>query len=188
MVLTLTLIIAVIPTESEAEIYSDTVRLHILARSDTDEDQRVKLVIRDKLLSEYGERLGDYKNALEASAALEKLLPEIESYVNLWLSDLGCDYTCEVSLSKEWYGTRDYGDFTLPSGEYTSLRVMLGDAEGQNWWCVMFPPLCLDAASDGGSEKYTDSEEKLISGGGYKIKFKLLELASSTVKKLFGKG
>ena len=184
MLLILTMIIAVIPTESEADIYADTVRLHILARSDSEEDQAVKLEIRDRLLEKYGSSLSEYNSPDEARESLEGRTEEIKRDVNLWLGELGCDYTAEVVIDKEWYDTRKYDGFTLPAGEYTSLRILLGDGEGKNWWCVMFPPLCLDVASDKGTSNgnYTEAENKLITEGEYKIKFKILELASGTVK------
>ena len=190
MLLSITLIIAAIPTESEASIYEDTVRLHILARSDGEEDQATKLLIRDKILEKYSTNLSGYESADEAADALIKLSQSIEDDVNLWLTEIGCDYTASVVIGEEWYEAREYDGFTLPAGIYTSLRIMLGGGEGKNWWCVMFPPMCLDIACEGSSSvgKYTDSEIKLISGGGYNVKFKILELASGAVKKLFGNG
>ena len=188
VLLLLTMIIAVIPTESEAAIYDDTVRLHILARSDSEEDQAVKLEIRDRLLGKYGEELSSYRDADEAKEALSLMTERIAADVNAWLCEMGCDYTAEVVIDEEWYDTREYGDFSLPAGTYTSLRVLLGGGEGRNWWCVMFPPMCLDVATGGGDDSYTDSEKSLITGGGYKVKFKLLELASGAIKKLFGNG
>lgn len=189
MILAFTLIIAVIPTETEARIYDDTVRLHILARSDSDDDQRVKLEIRDRILEKYSHTLSKYTSAEDARGDLEEKCEEIRVSVDEWLRELGCDYTAEVVINKEWYDTRVYEDFTLPKGEYVSLRIMLGGGEGENWWCVMFPPMCLGASVDGGETSYSDSEVKLIkNSGSYKVKFKLLELASSAIKKLFGKG
>ena len=192
-ILILTLIISVIPTESEAQIYDDTVRLHILARSDSDEDQKTKLEIRDRLLKKYGNILASYKTVNEANAALADLVDEINSDIDAWLVELGCDYTAEVVIGEEWYDTREYEGFTLPKGVYSSLRVILGGGEGKNWWCVMFPPMCLDVAlenapPDDGAISYTEAETRLITKDGYFIKFKLLELASEMVEKLSRKG
>ena len=173
------LVCSLIPTEAEAAIYSDTVRLHIRARSDSEEDQRIKLEIRDKLL----EKFGQYPtpcNKNEAEAYLCESLCEIESDVNGWLYELGCDYGCEVSISREWFDTRDYGDFSFPAGEYTSLNIELGGGGGENFWCVMYPPMCRDAAT--GVALYTESESRLIYGGKYAVKFKLLELCASVAK------
>lgn len=176
------LFISVIPTEAEAAIYDDTVRLHILANSDSEEDQALKLEIRDLLLEKYGSLISDSDGTDEARDRIEALLPEMRRDVEEWVRAAGYSYECDVTLSEEWYDTREYDGFSLPSGRYTSLRVLIGDAEGKNWWCVMFPPLCLDIAtesapSDDALLGYTGEEVRLISGG-YTVKFKLLELLS----------
>lgn len=187
MVLLSTLVIALMPTEAEAEIYDDTLRLHILANSDSEEDQELKLKVRDRLLTEYGEMLKG-ESIGEAVGIINGKLSEIEEDVEEWIKEYGYSYDASVTLSREWYDTREYEDFTLPKGEYTSLRVIIGDGEGKNWWCVMFPPLCLDIASesaptDDGISSYTDEEIRLISGKKYNIKFKILELISDTFAK-----
>ncbi len=179
MILCATLILCVIPTEAECAIYEDTVRLHILAPSDSTEDQNLKLKIRDALLEEFGELLSGYESAEDAEKVLQILLPEIQEFTNREIKKLGFDYSAEVTLTDEWYETRVYNDFTLPSGIYSSLRVIIGSGEGQNWWCVMFPPLCLDTAVE--ETKYTSTETALIKGE-YRIKFKILELISETLR------
>jgi len=182
-----TLLIAAVPTEKEGAIYEDTVRLHILANSDEKADQRLKLEIRDLVLEKYGDILSMAKDKQDAVANLEELIPEIKADVDKWITMLGMNYSSSVELGVEWYDTREYEDFTLPKGYYTSLRIMLGKAEGKNWWCVMFPPLCLDIAteespSDDALLGYTDEEAILISTGKYNLKFKLLELLSELTK------
>ena len=175
-----TLILAVMPTEADAALYNDTVRLHILANSDSEDDQNLKLAVRDALLCEYGGRLCGFENAEEAKGALTLLLPEIEDYAASVIRDCGYGYSVNVTLTDEFYKTRDYEDFSLPSGTYSSLRVIIGEGEGKNWWCVMFPPLCLDMSlSD--FDGYTD-EELFIVQNKYSVKFKLLELASELLK------
>lgn len=183
MILCVTLIITVIPTEAEGAIYEDTVRLHILANSDSEEDQKLKIRIRDDILSEFALRLGDFKSAKEAKESLYSVLPEIEAYSKKKILEYGYSYSVKATLTEEWYDTREYEDFTLPKGYYTSLRVIIGEGEGKNWWCVMYPPLCLDMAlekapADDGVKKYSESEFKLVSGNGYQAKFKILELVS----------
>ena len=177
-ILLATLFLAVMPTEAEAAIYEDTVRLHILAESDSIEDQTAKLMIRDKMLEKYSVLLDGKKSSIEAKAALSDILDEIQADCERWITEAGLSYTVKVTLLKEWYDTREYADFTLPAGEYASLKITLGKGEGQNWWCVMYPPLCLDVAVKKGNSAYTDTEGKLISDSGYNVKFKLLEVAS----------
>ena len=180
VILLATVIMAAIPTEAEGKIYEDTVRLHILAHSDNEEDQKVKIYIRDSLLSTYGEVLSGYENADAAAEAMEELLPKIEETARAKLEEAGFSYGAQVSLGKEWYDRREYADAVYPAGEYTSLRVILGDGAGKNWWCVMFPPLCLDMAL--GEEIPYSKEENALIGGKYKLKLKSLELAA----RLFG--
>ena len=188
-----TLGIAILPTESEAEIYEDTLRLHILAASDSEEDQRIKHNVRDALLKEYSEILSAYGNVEDAKSAVKEMLPEIENFVNRFLASEGVTDTAVVTLTEEWYDTREYEGFTLPRGRYTSLRVIIGGGGGKNWWCVMFPPMCLDIATesapiDDAAIGYTDEELRLINKGEYSVKFKLLELVSDAVAKLSKKG
>ncbi len=182
LVLALTLVIAAIPTEKEYAVYDDTLRLHILANSDSDEDQGTKLYIRDRLLTEYGRRLSGSESKASAEETVTALLYDIEDSVEGWLNERGYSYGATVTLSREWYETREYEDFSLPAGYYMSVRVLLGEGEGQNWWCVMYPPLCLDVAT-ANAPSYTYEEETLIRAGEYSVKFKILELMSKLSKK-----
>ena len=179
MILIATLFIAAMPTEAECAIYDDTIRLHILANSDSSEDQELKIKLRDEILSEYGEKLSVYNNISDAEANLSEMINEINVFADEKIMELGYSYKTKVTLSEEWYETRAYETFSLPRGYYTSLRIIIGEGEGKNWWCVMFPPLCLDAAVS--SSKYTDEEEALISKK-YVVKFKILELISEMSK------
>jgi stage II sporulation protein R len=180
MVLIAVLFIAVMPTEAEGAVYEDTVRLHILAESDSAEDQAVKIALRDAVLFEFGARLLAKESADGARQELALSVDEIEDFCRAEIARLGYSGTVSVTLIKEWYETREYADFTLPAGVYTSLKIVIGKGEGQNWWCVMYPPMCLDVAiADEAADRYTDEERALISGNGYRAKFKILELISS---------
>lgn len=186
--LIVTMVIGVLPTDAEGEIYDDTLRLHILANSDTSEDQALKLEIRDRILRKYGALLKIGNSIAEAKESVELLLPEIESDAKLWISELGYDYDVNATLSVEWYETRKYESFTLPAGYYSSLRVIIGEGAGQNWWCVMYPPLCMEMASesappDDGVIDYSKEEIELITAGKYQVKFKILEELSRTFAK-----
>ena len=170
------ILMAAIPTEAEGMIYGDTVRLHILANSDTNEDQETKICIRDYLLEKYGNALQGYESAEEAAAIIRTLLPTIEEDTRTKLTKMGAPYGAQVTISEEWYERREYADSVYPEGCYVSLRVILGEGAGQNWWCVMFPPLCLDMAL-GEALPYSEEEKALI-GGRYQWKLKSLELAA----------
>ena len=179
MILVATLFISAMPTEAECSIYEDTVRLHILANSDSEEDQKLKLMLRDEILREFGKSLSVFESIDEAERELADKLDEIKLFSDKKIKELGYDYKTSVTLTTEWYETREYESFSLPCGSYSSLRVVIGEGEGQNWWCIMFPPLCLDAAVS--SPKYTREEEVLISKK-YSVKFKLLELISEIAR------
>ena len=117
VILVATLVLAALPTDAEAEIYEDTIRLHILANSDSKEDQALKIKIRDKLLIEYGEDLKKFGTKDEAEVKIKELLPEIERSAEEWIGELGYDYDVKAEIGVEWYETRDYGDFSLPCGK-----------------------------------------------------------------------
>ena len=179
------LIACAIPTEADAEIYSDTLRLHILAASDSDEDQALKLRVRDGILAEYSAQLSEVTDLEDARVTLEARLPDIVATAERIVAEAGYDYTVTASLGEEWYDTRDYGEMSLPRGVYTSLIIRIGKGQGRNWWCVMYPPMCLDLATDAPSDDwtsgYTGEELSLISGK-YRVKFKLLELISDFIR------
>lgn len=181
MLLFATLFAAAMPTEAEGSVYEDTVRLHILANSDSDEDQELKLRLRDALLKKYGVLLTKPTSKKEAEALLKDRLGEIEEFCEEFLRDEGYNYSIRAELGEELYDTRNYGAISLPRGKYTSLRIMIGEGDGENWWCVMYPPLCLDIATEkiprNADSGYTDAERGLIRGR-YTVKFKLLELIS----------
>ena len=184
-ILTAMLIVAALPTEADAGIYDDTLRLHILAASDSEEDQALKLRVRDGILAEYSAQLSEVGDLDDARAALEARLPDIVATAERIVAEAGYDYTVTASLGEEWYDTRDYGEVSLPRGVYTSLIIRIGKGQGRNWWCVMYPPTCLDLATDAPSDDwtsgYTGEELSLISGK-YRVKFKLLELISDFIR------
>ncbi len=181
-ILLCTLCIVFVPTEAEAAIYDDTLRLHILAPSDSVNDQTLKLEIRDKILSKYGYIMQKSASLNDAKSNIMALTEMIEADCNEWIRDMGYEYSAKAELVTEWYNTREYSRFILPAGNYLSLKITLGQGEGQNWWCVMYPPMCLDAAL--ASEPYYSGEEQnLISNDRYRVKFKLLEATSEIFKK-----
>lgn len=149
------------------EVQSEVLRLHIPANSDSGEDQRIKLELRDMLLERYGAELSDSGSLGEAERRAEELLPEIEEDCRGFLRERGVGYGARAELTEMYFTTREYGDVTLPAGTYKALRVTLGSGEGHNWWCVMFPPLCLPAVTD--SDGSAESAESMKSGDGAEI-------------------
>ena len=162
-----------------SEIRSSVLRLHVLANSDSSADQELKLKVRDRLLEvSQGIYLhAKTKNdAIEATSENLSLLREEAQQV---IASNGYDYPVSVLLEDCYFNTRTYGDITLPAGKYQALRVVIGEGAGHNWWCVMFPPLCISAASDDEaalSDVLSPEQMELVEGDGYEIKFKCVEL------------
>lgn len=180
------LIIGLLPVHGEAEIYDSVLRLHILANSDSDEDQALKLKVRDAILAEGGELFRDCRDLQEATDAVEENREKLLEIARRTIADEGYDYPVELKLSEEEYPIRTYGAVCFPSGRYLSLQILIGEAEGKNWWCVLFPPLCLSAATE-----TKENEDAFISVGlsadqyrvitetqepPYKVRFKILEV------------
>ena len=134
-------------------VQSKVLRLHIPANSDSEYDQDIKLKLRDYILEEYSAQLACESDITHAIAQTEALLPEIEAACNDFLASECAPYGAKAELCNMHFNTRVYDNVTLPAGEYTALRITLGSGEGQNWWCVMFPPLCIPVASE---EKQTE--------------------------------
>lgn len=177
LILIIAVLIGVMPTDAEAKVFEDTVRLHILANSDSKEDQEVKLKVRDRVLEVYGKEISDAESSGDAEAKLTSMIPMIKETAECVVRECGYSYSVNVIIGKEEYDTRDYEDFSLPRGVYTSLRIEIGDAAGKNWWCVMYPPLCLGASIDGAG--YSGEVTRLIKDK-TSVKFKILELLSDS--------
>jgi stage II sporulation protein R len=172
-----------LPIHSEAAIYDNVLRLHVLANSDSSEDQALKLEVRDRILEETATLFKDCKTKDEAREAVESNLDKIREIAEQTVREAGYEYGVSVSLGEEEYPTKNYEECCFPAGEYLSLRVMIGEAEGENWWCVLFPPLCLDAAGESrevfAEVGLTDEQYSFITetdNAQYKVRFKLLEV------------
>lgn len=170
-----------IPTDADFEIYENTVRLHVIAHSDSEKDQRIKLLVRDKILEELQILLENTKNHEEAMTVIAENLEYLRLISNETLAALGEDKTAIVYLKEEKYPTRHYENLSLPAGVYQSLQIKIGAAEGKNWWCVLFPTLCTSAAKTESTlikTGFTQEQIGVLTNGEspkYKIKFKILE-------------
>ncbi len=174
------------------EIRDSLVRLHILANSNSKQDQALKLKVRDALLSQSGELFCGYTTKEQALTTLETSLQQLETIAEETLKQEGCYYPVTCRLEETYFNTRVYDTITLPAGKYTALRVLIGKGEGKNWWCVMFPPLCIPAAGDITSnsktldQTLTKTEQDLVLGGPrYQIKFKMVEWFQKAKQWLF---
>ena len=123
------------------------IRFHVVANSDTDADQRIKLQVRDAVLNSIQKDLTAIRDIDSAKQYLTENLPKIQTIANTTLNDLGIDQKAVVSFCRESFEVRHYDTFSLPAGVYDSLRIVIGEGNGRNWWCVAFPALCLSATS-----------------------------------------
>ena len=175
-----------LPVHGERDIYDTVVRLHVLANSDTEEDQALKLKVQDGVLEAAASYIGGCATQAEAVEALTAHLTDLEAAALSVVQSEGYDYPVTVLLGEEDYPTRTYESCAFPAGTYVSLRVLIGEGEGQNWWCCLFPPLCLSAAT-----AKEDNEDAFLQVGltkeqygiitetentQYKVRFKILEV------------
>ena len=165
--------------KTSEEIRSDVLRLHVIANSDTSVDQNLKLRLRDYLLQEGKDIFNGSVNVENAVEKIEPVLPELEKSAKAFVNRAGFDYDVKISLSNEYFTTRTYETVTLPAGKYLALRVVIGSGEGHNWWCVMFPPMCVPAADkkDEIENVFSEKEIKLVeSKPKYEPRFKVVEI------------
>lgn len=168
------------------QLRESVLRLHILADSDSEEDQRLKLCVRDALLERSGELFGEADDLESAEESALEALPEIVDIAEDTLRAQGCDSPVRAYLADMEFDERVYGNITMPAGKYRALRIEIGEAKGHNWWCVMYPPLCIPAAEEVESrneKEYFDEKELDIvyRPKKYRIKFAIWD----KFKKLF---
>ena len=176
----LVVIYSLIPFQAQCDnISRDVFRLHILANSDSDHDQSVKLKVRDRVL-EYSKGLFESaKSKQEAESLVSSNLDNITRVAQNELKDLGCDQTVKAEIKKMYFTTRYYDSYTLPSGMYDALRITIGSGKGHNWWCVMYPSICVSAAAEldeKAKQALDDDEYEIIKNEKYSYKFKVVEL------------
>lgn len=173
--------------KTSQEIRSDVLRLHVIANSDSSVDQNLKIRLRDFLLEEGKSIFNGSVNVENAVKKIEPQIPTLEKSAKEFIQASGFDYDVKISLSREYFTTRTYETVTLPAGRYLALRVVIGAGEGHNWWCVMFPPMCVPAADkkDEIENVFTEDEIKLVeSSPKYEIRFKVVEICEEIKESL----
>ena len=161
------------------EIRNEVLRIHVIANSDSEFDQSLKLKVRDAVLTEGADI---FDGSVNVENAVEKITPNIdrlERAANEVIAENGVDYKAVVSLEKTYFGTRTYEDVTLPAGKYLAVKVVIGSGEGKNWWCVMFPPMCIPAAADReelSDVLSSDGEKLVMKNPKYEPRFKIIEV------------
>jgi stage II sporulation protein R len=193
------LMIKAFPSNAKEEnlqegIASELIRFHVVANSDSAKDQVLKLEIKQALTDALRPKLSNVRDITEARAVLKNNLPEMVTISEDIIKENGFTYKAAATMERGYFPLKVYGDLTLPPGEYEAVRVELGEAKGQNWWCVMFPPLCFvdstySVVPDSSKEelKYmlTDEEYKAVfskKDTKIKVKFKLLSLLTDALK------
>lgn len=160
------------------ELRGGVLRLHILANSDSEADQRLKLKVRDRILEVTSSGLQNADDLDEAISIVDADMEMIVAAAKETVNSEGFDYDVTAGIEESFFENRVYGDFTLPAGVYNSLTVRIGDAAGHNWWCVVFPGICLPAAEKGRLESAVSSGSARVAKEApkYKIRFKAAEI------------
>lgn len=172
------------------------IRFHVIANSDSDEDQELKLKVRDQIISYLQPKLENSKSIKESEEIITREYDNLYNISKETISENGYDYEVKVGIEYSNFPTKQYSNVVLPAGEYKALKVVIGNGDGKNWWCVMFPPLCFVDDQNGVIDKSTDDklqavlskdEYNLITtknkeeGSTVKLKFKIVEV----VKEIF---
>lgn len=181
---------------TERGISSSLLRLHIVANSDSAEDQSIKLAVRDAITAQFGQKLLAAESVAEAKELTRRELAAITNTAEEILRESGFDYGASASVQRLHFPTRKYDNIILPPGEYDALKIVLGCGNGQNWWCVMYPPLCFSSSNGGYASNeakklleasLSDDEYSLITeSGAVPVKFKLKILEIFDFYKQFG--
>ena len=170
----------------------ELIRLHVVANSDRVEDQELKLLVRDAIITSLRQALADVRDTEQAKEYLQENLPKLQELANKTLDAAGSAQQAVVTLCREGFPTRQYNTFSLPAGIYEALRVTIGDGVGKNWWCVVFPSLCVPQTSQGFSDTaagagFPDALSGALTGEEpYQIRFYLLDKLGELEKFLAG--
>ena len=168
-------------------VRESVVRLHILANSDSEEDQALKLRVRDAVVEAAAGWLDGAENADEALTLAERRLPELKAVAQQTVTDAGYDYPVDATLCTMYFTTRQYDTVTLPAGVYEAVRFTIGSGEGKNWWCVVYPPLCAGAAMERktlGDVLDSEQVELVTDTERFVVRFKVVEWWENLVDRL----
>lgn len=170
----------------------ELIRLHVVANSDRVEDQELKLLVRNAIITSLRQALADVRDTEQAKEYLQENLPKLQELANKTLDAAGSAQQAVVTLCREGFPTRQYDTFSLPAGIYEALRVTIGDGAGKNWWCVVFPSLCVPQTPQGFSDTaagagFPDALSGALTGEEpYQIRFYLLDKLGELEKFLAG--
>ena len=181
--LSLSLLVCALAKEEQTGIADKLIRLHVIANSNSDEDQTLKLKVRDEILNYVEELTKNCKTKEDARDTIQQSLAILEDVANRVCKENRVSYRATATLEETSFPTKNYESFSLPAGSYEALRIKLGNASGENWWCVLFPPLCVSAAeAENSLEESGLSENEILlvtsDQPKYQMKFKILEVLS----------
>ncbi len=166
------------------DISQKVLRLHILANSDSKEDQNLKIAVKDNILKDTAYIFNDCNTLDESIKTAQANTKLFQTSAESTLKKYNSDYSVKVYIDKEFFDIREYNDFTLPSGYYNAIKIVIGEGKGHNWWCVMYPSVCISACTDDFDKVLTKEEKKLITSKKYIPKFKMLEILNKLKNKI----
>lgn len=173
--------------DTSEKIRSEVLRLHVVANSDSQKDQCLKLKVRDAVLDAGADIFDGTVNIENAKTKIEPEIDYLTSVAKKIINENGFDYDVKIYLNNEYFNTRTYENVTLPAGEYLALKIVIGEGRGRNWWCVMFPPMCLSAADEEKELKNvlaSDEVELVKRDPKFEPRFKIVEIIESIKAKL----
>ena len=170
--------------DASNDISAKVLRMHVLANSNSIEDQKLKIAVKNNILKSTQELFTDCNNLEESIEIAQSNTELIKASAQEVIKKYNKNYDVKVYVDNEFFDVREYKDFTLPSGNYNTVKVVIGEGKGKNWWCVMYPAVCISACSDDFDKALTKEEKKLITSKKYIPKFKILEIINKIKNKI----
>lgn len=164
------------PIITSESISKKVFRLHILANSDSPYDQNLKLIVKDEILKLSTELFTDAKSVNDARHIAEDNIKSFENTAQQVVEANGYTYKVSAYTDEEYFNTRKYDGFIMPAGEYNTLKIIIGNGEGHNWWCVMYPSVCISGCTDDFDEIMNDEEKEMLTSSKFIPKFKIIEI------------
>ena len=176
----LTVIYSTLPFEAECtEISKETFRLHILANSDSENDQALKIKVRDRVLEYTEDLFNDAKSKIDAEKVIAENIQDINNVAYAEILNNGYNYPVKTEITNMYFTTRYYNNYTLPSGMYDALRITIGNGKGHNWWCVMYPTICVspvEERDEKAKEAFEEKQYDIVTNTKLQYKFKIVEI------------
>lgn len=170
--------------DASNDISTKVLRMHVLANSNSINDQRLKIAVKNNILKSTQELFTDCNNLEESIEIAQSNTELIKTSAQEVIKKYNKNYDVKVYVDNEFFDVREYKDFTLPSGNYNTVKIVIGEGKGKNWWCVMYPAVCISACSDDFDKALTKEEKKLITSKKYIPKFKILEIINKIKNKI----